>query len=102
MWSMIDAMNENIVLVISGDLCHKFDPSGPFGYSNASEPFDKVQEFNFYNNYFTPFLIQAIGQWVMEQDSNYLLEVAASLVDKCYSCGYTGFVILEGVMETAR
>lgn len=47
MWSMIDAMNENIVLVISGDLCHKFDPSGPFGYSNASEPFDKVQEIRF-------------------------------------------------------
>ena len=44
MWSIIDTMNENIVLVISGDLCHKFEPNGPFGYSNASEPFDKVQE----------------------------------------------------------
>ena len=43
MWSVLEDMAEKVVLVVSGDLCHRFDPDGPFGYSNASGPFDKVQ-----------------------------------------------------------
>ena len=42
MWSIIDEMDEKVVFVVSGDLCHRFDSNGPFGYSNASEPFDEV------------------------------------------------------------
>ena len=61
-----------------------------------------LTKFNIYNNYCTLCFVQAVGQWVIEQNGTYLLEVAAGLVDKCYSCGYTGFVMLEGVMETAR
>lgn len=85
MWSIIDEMDEKVVFVVSGDLCHRFDSNGPFGYSNASEPFD-----------------EACGKWVIEQNGDYLLEDAAGLVDKCYSCGYTGFVMLEGILESGR
>ena len=44
MWKMIEQMTEKVVVVISGDLCHRFDPNGPYGYSNASEPFDEASE----------------------------------------------------------
>ena len=35
-------MQERVVVVISADLAHTHLSSGPYGYSNASEPFDLV------------------------------------------------------------
>ena len=36
-------MTERVVVVISADLAHTHLSSGPYGYSNASEPFDLVR-----------------------------------------------------------
>lgn len=39
----MEAMTERVIFVVSGDLAHRFEASGPFGYSNASQPFDEVR-----------------------------------------------------------
>ena len=39
---MLDAVSQHIVIIISADLAHTHQASGPYGYSNASEPFDMV------------------------------------------------------------
>ena len=36
-------MTERVVVVISADLAHTHLSSGPYGYSNTSEPFDLVR-----------------------------------------------------------
>lgn len=37
-------MSEKVVVVVSADLAHTHLKTGPYGYSNASEPFDLVCE----------------------------------------------------------
>ncbi|CAI7992078.1 hypothetical protein GBAR_LOCUS919 [Geodia barretti] len=73
---------ERVVVVISADLAHTHLSSGPYGYSNASEPFDL-----------------AVGEWVKGVNGTALLETAAVLVDRALSCGYTGLVMLHGVLQ---
>lgn len=73
--------SSKIVVVISADLAHKHLASGPYGYSNESDVFDK-----------------ACGEWVAELSTIALLETAASVVDEVYSCGYTGLVTLHGIL----
>ena len=38
-------MDERVAVVISADLAHTHLKSGPYGYSNASEPFDLVTHY---------------------------------------------------------
>ena len=45
MYDYLDARQEKIAVVISADLAHTHKASGPYGYSNASEPFDMVTKF---------------------------------------------------------
>ena len=35
-----DPLSARVVMVISGDMAHTHLPDGPYGYSNASQPFD--------------------------------------------------------------
>ena len=42
MFSIFRSMEERVVIVISADLAHTHLASGPYGYSNESEPFDQV------------------------------------------------------------
>ena len=78
----LEAMGQRIVIVISADLAHKHLSSGPFGYSNQSDAFDK-----------------ACGIWAETLSANALLETAAAVVDEVYSCGYTGLVTLHGTLS---
>jgi aromatic ring-opening dioxygenase LigB subunit len=75
-------MSERVVVVISADLAHTHLHSGPYGYSNASEPFDL-----------------AVGERVREVNTTALLVTAAGLVNRALSCGYTGMVMLHGMLE---
>lgn len=45
---------------------------------------------------------QAIGQWVMTLDKSVLTVEAAKYVDKALSCGYTGLVMLHGMMHAGE
>lgn len=78
----LEAMAQQIVIVISADLAHKHLSGGPFGYSNQSDLFDT-----------------ACGVWAETLSSNALLETAAAVVDEVYSCGYTGLVTLHGTLS---
>lgn len=79
----VDSLNKSVAIVISADLAHTHLKSGPYGFSTAAEPFDK-----------------ACGKWVTSQDSKVLLVEAAGYVDKALSCGYTGFVMLDGMLKS--
>lgn len=39
---IMDQLQQRVVVIVSGDLAHTHNPNGPYGYSNASEPFDLV------------------------------------------------------------
>ncbi|CAG5114861.1 unnamed protein product [Candidula unifasciata] len=82
LYSILETSSKRVVIVISADLAHTHSASGPYGYSNASEPFD-----------------EACGKWATSLQPDYLLTTAASLVDQALSCGYTGLVTLHGLME---
>ena len=38
----LSSIRERIAIIVSGDLAHTHLKSGPYGYSSAAEPFDKV------------------------------------------------------------
>jgi len=80
-WAESTAMD--IAIVISSDLSHTHRADGPYGYSNASQPFD-----------------DAMGVWAMNpcEHSLSLLETARSLQDDAKSCGFTGLVLLHGAL----
>ncbi|XP_064390780.1 protein TTE1956-like isoform X2 [Halichondria panicea] len=83
LFSVLESSNLKVVVAISADLAHTHDHNGPYGYSNASQPFD-----------------DALGKWAESLDSQALLHTAASLVDRALSCGFTGLVMLHGLMES--
>ena len=41
--TILESMSEKVVVVVSADLAHTHDASGPYGYSNSSQPFDDVR-----------------------------------------------------------
>ena len=44
LFAILNNASERVVVIISADLAHTHQSSGPYGYSNASEPFDQVCE----------------------------------------------------------
>lgn len=38
----LDRISKRVVVIISADLAHTHLSSGPYGYSDAAEPFDQV------------------------------------------------------------
>lgn len=85
LYELLETLSERVVVIISADLAHTHLASGPYGYSNASGPFD-----------------QACGQWASTLNGEALLVTAASYVDRALSCGYTGLVMLHGLMNAER
>ena len=51
----------------------------------------------FYCTYF-----QAVGHWAATLNSTSLLDTAAKLVDRALSCGYTGLVMLHGMLSRSQ
>ncbi|XP_063434771.1 protein TTE1956-like [Mytilus trossulus] len=85
LYKYLENLPQKVVTIISADLAHTHLKSGPYGYSDAAEPFD-----------------QAIGQWVMTLDQSVLTVKAAKYVDKALSCGYAGLVMLHGMMHAGE
>ncbi|XP_021346048.1 uncharacterized protein LOC110445652 [Mizuhopecten yessoensis] len=85
LYHYLRALNQTVVVIVSADLAHTHQKNGPYGYSDAAEPFD-----------------QACGHWAETLDSNSLLTTAAKYVDKALSCGYTGMVMLHGMLSAGQ
>ena len=84
LFDYFDSSREKIVFIGSSDLAHTHLASGPYGYPEAAEPFDR-----------------ACGTWAIkpEENSNSLLTDAANLVDDALSCGFPSLVVLHGIIE---
>jgi len=78
----LEQLSQRVAIVVSSDLAHTHLECGPYGYSPTAEPFD-----------------QACGRWARTLDPEPLLITAAGLVDEALSCGYTGLVLLHGILE---
>jgi len=76
---------EKVVVVASADLAHTHLACGPYGFSETAAPFDA-----------------ACGEWAGTLSADPLLVTAGSLVSKALSCGYTGLVVLHGLLETEK
>jgi aromatic ring-opening dioxygenase LigB subunit len=70
-------------VLVSADLAHTHRADGPYGYSEAAVPFDA-----------------AIGRWAQNPcvHGRALLDRAAHLQPAALSCGFTGMVLLHGMM----
>ena len=71
----LDQLKERVLIIISSDLAHTHLASGPYGYSNTSEPFDL-----------------AVGKWLSDPmaNANELLVTARNFENEALSCGFTG------------
>ena len=75
---------ERLAVLVSADLSHTHRPDGPYGYAPAAQAFD-----------------DSIQQWATGNPCNnakYLLEMATLLQPHALSCGYTGMVMLHGLL----
>lgn len=79
----LDALPINVAVVISGDLSHTHESTGPYGYSATAALMDA-----------------ALGSWAADPCANAddLLVTAAALQNRALSCGFTGFVLLHGIL----
>jgi len=83
-YSFLDALPERVIVVISSDLAHTHSADGPYGFSPSAAPFDI-----------------ACGKWASTLDAEPLLETAGSLLKDALSCGYTGMVMLHGMIRSS-
>jgi hypothetical protein len=81
----LDALPASVAVVISGDLSHVHQDSGPYG---GGAPAIAQQ------------MDAALGQWASNpcHEASSLLNTAAALQPKALSCGFTGFVLLHGML----
>lgn len=75
-------LKQRVAVIISADLAHTHQKDGPYGYSTSTQPFD-----------------DAVGVWLKTLDPTALLETAAGYVNEALSCGYTGLVMLHGMLS---
>ncbi len=74
--------NEKAIIIISGDLAHTHSQEGPYEFSEKAEQFDCL-----------------IEKWVKSGDKRLLLNDASEILDQALCCGYTGLVLLQGILE---
>eukprot|EP01062_Namystynia_karyoxenos_P081247 TRINITY_DN888_c1_g1_i1.p1 TRINITY_DN888_c1_g1~~TRINITY_DN888_c1_g1_i1.p1 ORF type:complete len:330 (+),score=91.99 TRINITY_DN888_c1_g1_i1:69-992(+) len=86
LWRVLDALPARFAFLVSSDLAHTHLRDGPYGYCSCAEPYD-----------------QAVGRWAATQNSSALLSDAAGMQRiGAMSCGFTGLVMLEGMLQEAR
>ncbi len=79
---VLDEMEQDILLVGSGDLSHCHDPQGPYGYHETARTFD-----------------ECILQWLSGEDDDLLVKKALSLDKTAKSCGLATLFLLQGVFK---
>ncbi|XP_002736211.1 protein TTE1956-like [Saccoglossus kowalevskii] len=84
LYQTLNRIDQTVAVVISADLAHTHDKNGPYGYSPDAEPFDK-----------------ACGRWATTLNEGDILDIAAKYVNNALSCGYTGLVMLHGLLRSA-
>lgn len=85
LYDNLEKLPLKVVVIVSADLAHTHEATGPYGYSPAAEPFDRN-----------------CGNWAATLHPFYLLEKAAQYAQDAESCGYTGLVMLHGLLEAGK
>lgn len=103
MFAILEPLKERVAVIISADLAHTHLASGPYGYSNASQPFDDVRALLHSTAFAHPpphihNSCSVVGCWNLGNSPS-LLTSAAGYVDWALSCRYTGLVMLHGLLE---
>ncbi|MHA1167849.1 MAG: hypothetical protein ACTSRU_08520 [Candidatus Hodarchaeales archaeon] len=80
--NFLDSQDRKIIAVISADLAHTHDENGPYGFPDTAEVFDKL-----------------IEQWVNTLDQNILVDRVGVILNRALCCGFSGFVILQGMLK---
>lgn len=78
----IDNLNRNVVYIASGDLSHKLQEYGPYGFIEEGPVYDKK-----------------IMDVCRNARFNELLEFSNSFLDKAAECGHRSFTIMAGTMD---
>jgi aromatic ring-opening dioxygenase LigB subunit len=79
-------LNKNVFIIISSDLAHTHSEDGPYGYCKCAQLFD-----------------DSIKKYVESLDNEYLLKHAAYYQKiGAMSCGFTGIVMLEGLINNTK
>jgi AmmeMemoRadiSam system protein A len=78
----VEQLGRRVVLIASGDLSHKLDEKGPYGFAPEGPQFD-----------------EAIAQVFESGDFLALLNIPESLRERAAECGYNPFVILAGCFD---
>lgn len=86
LYRILAALPTKVWVVISADLAHVHSAGvNPYPPNNtAADLFDK-----------------AVGEWAATLDETALLQDATEVVDNALSCGYTGLVLLHGILRSA-
>jgi len=78
----IENSSRRVFLLISGDLAHTHEPTGPYGYSTSAAFYD-----------------DAVFRWCRSLESEALFRHAAQHVCRALSCGFLGLVLLHGALS---
>jgi len=81
----VEASNEDVVFIASGDLSHKLSHDGPYGYSEKGKQFDEL-------------VVKSIG----ESNVNSLLDIDEAFCESAGQCGLRSFVIMYGALDGYR
>ena len=88
MFDFFEHRTERVAVVISGDWAHTHQEDGPYGFSETALRFDEtiaewLETLHLKND-----------QWIQAKTK------AADLVNSALSCGYTGLMFLDGIVQT--
>ena len=78
----VNNLNKKVVYIASGDLSHKLQPHGPYGFCNEGVEYDKK-----------------IMEVCSNTNFNELLNFEESFLDKAAECGHRSFTIMSGTLD---
>ncbi|MFX0087296.1 MAG: hypothetical protein ACFFAU_16720, partial [Candidatus Hodarchaeota archaeon] len=75
-------LDKKVIILISGDLAHTHSSESPYGFSQKAEEFDIL-----------------IENWIKTGKKELLVKTAAEILDQALCCGFTGLIILQGILQ---
>lgn len=78
----IDSLDRRVVVIASGDLSHKLQEYGPYGFAEEGVEYDK-----------------RIIELISNNELSKLMDFEPDFLDKAAICGHCGFIMLFGVID---
>lgn len=79
----IEASEEDVVVIASGDLSHRLTADAPAGYNPKGKEFD-----------------EKLIQLIKENDIESIISIDHSLIESAGECGFRPIIILQGILDT--